>query len=75
MSRSSVATLFVVVLALVVPALGGATGQATVTSVYTVDGQAVFNTGLCSPKGCRLLQLPLEWSASSPNNLLSRPQR
>ena len=51
MSRSSVTTLFVVVLVLAVPALGGAAGQTTVTSVYTVDGQAVFNTGLVLTDG------------------------
>ena len=42
MTRSKVATLFVVVMVLVFPALGAAAGQTTVTSVYTVDGQAVW---------------------------------
>ena len=48
MTRSKLATLFVVVMVLVFPALGGAAGQTTVTSVYTVDGQAVLglDTGL-----------------------------
>ena len=53
MSRSKLATLFVVVMVLVFPALGGAAGQTTVTSVYTVDGQAVLglDTGLVLTDG------------------------
>ena len=39
MTRSKLATLFVVVMVLVFPALSGAAGQTTVTSVYTVDGR------------------------------------
>lgn len=73
MSRSSVATLFVVVLALVVPALGGATGQATVTSVYTVDGQAVFNTGLVLTEGMSVTATATGVVCASPNNLCPGP--
>ena len=53
MTRSKVATLFVVVMVLVFPALGGAAGQAAVTSVYTVGGQSVsgLNTGLVLTDG------------------------
>jgi hypothetical protein len=53
MTKSKVATLFVVVMVLVFPALGGAAGQTTVTSVYTVGGQAVsgVDTGLVLTDG------------------------
>ena len=52
MTKSKVATLVVVVMVLVLPALSGAAGQTTVTSVYTVDGKVSgFNTGLVLTDG------------------------
>jgi len=73
MSRSSVVTLFVVVLVLVVPAVGGAAGQSTVTSVYTVDGQAVFNTGLVLTDGMSVEATATGVVCASPNNLCPGP--
>ena len=52
MTKSKVATLVVVVMVLVLPALSAAAGQTTVTSVYTVDGKiSGFNTGLVLTDG------------------------
>lgn len=53
MTKSKVATLLVAGMVLVVPALGGAAGQPTNTSVYTVPGTAAsgVNTGLVLTNG------------------------
>ena len=76
MTRSKVATLFVVVMVLVFPALGGAAGQTTVTSVYTVDGQAVLglDTGLVLTDGMSVTATATG-AVCAGEQSLPRPQR